>query len=45
MEITPEMRDYLKPRVVAILQKGRFNREDLAALIRPALQTCALAQS
>jgi hypothetical protein len=30
---------------MAIMQKGRFNREELAALIRPAIQTCALAQS
>ena len=45
MDITQDMRDYLTPRVAAILQKGRFNREELAALIRPAIQTCALAQS
>ncbi len=45
MDITPEMRDYLSSRVVAILQKGRFNREDLAALVRPAIQTCALAET
>jgi signal transduction histidine kinase/DNA-binding response OmpR family regulator len=45
MDITPEMRDFLNPRVVAILQKGRFNREDLASLIRPVLKTCALAES
>ncbi len=45
MDITPEMRDYLSPRVLAILQKGKFNREDLAALVRPAIQTCVLAEN
>jgi hypothetical protein len=39
MDITTEMRDYLKARVVAILQKSKFTREELTALIRPALQT------
>jgi CheY-like chemotaxis protein len=45
MDITQDMRDYLSPRVAAILQKGRFTREELAAIIRPAIQTCALAES
>ncbi|MDB6115312.1 MAG: rpfC 5 [Lacunisphaera sp.] len=44
MDITQEMSDYLSPRVVAILQKGKFTREELATLIRPAIQTCALAE-
>jgi len=39
MDITVEMRDYLKTRVVAILQKSKFTRDDLTTLIRPALQT------
>jgi CheY-like chemotaxis protein len=45
MDITQEMGDYLTPRTAAILQKGRFTREELAALIRPAIETCALAES
>ncbi len=45
MDITPEMRDFLTPRVVGILQKGRFTREELADHIRPVMQACALADS
>jgi signal transduction histidine kinase/DNA-binding response OmpR family regulator len=45
MDITQEMGDYLAPRTMAILQKGRFAREDLANLLRPAMQTCALAEN
>jgi signal transduction histidine kinase/DNA-binding response OmpR family regulator len=45
MDITQEMKDYLTPRVVAILQKGRFSREELAELLRPSIQSCALAQN
>jgi len=45
MDITQEMRDYLTPRVLAIMQKGKFTREELAAIVRPAVQSCALAES
>ncbi len=45
MDITQEMKDYLTSRVVAILQKGRFNREELADLIRPAVQSSTLAEN
>jgi signal transduction histidine kinase/DNA-binding response OmpR family regulator len=45
MDITQDMRDYLTPRVAAIMQKGRFTREELSAHIRPAVQSCALAES
>ena len=45
MDITQEMGDYLTPRTTAILQKGRFTREELANLLRPAVETCALAES
>ena len=45
MDITQEMGDYLAPRTAAILQKGRFTREELAALVRPAIETCALAET
>ena len=45
MDITQDMRDYLTPRVVALLQKGKFTRDELAALIRPTIQSCALAES
>jgi signal transduction histidine kinase/CheY-like chemotaxis protein len=45
MDITQEMRANLAPRVLAILQKGRFSREELAELIRPAIQSSVLAES
>jgi CheY-like chemotaxis protein len=45
MDITPEMREYLTPRVVTILQKGRFTREQLVDLIRPAVESCTLAEN
>ncbi|MDI1320433.1 MAG: response regulator [bacterium] len=45
MDITQDMRDYLTPRVLGILQKGKFTREELAAIIRPIIQSCALAQN
>ena len=45
MDITQDMRDYLTPRVVSILQKGRFTREELANHVRPVIQSCALAES
>ena len=44
MDITPEMRDYLNPRVIAFLQKGRFSREELTDLIRPAIQANKLVE-
>ena len=45
MDITKEMRANLAPRVRAILQKGRFTREELVDLIRPCIQSSLLAQS
>ncbi len=45
MDITQEMKANLAPRVVAILRKGHFNREELADLIRPVMQSCALAEN
>jgi signal transduction histidine kinase/DNA-binding response OmpR family regulator len=45
MDITQEMGDYLNPRTLAILKKGHFAREELANLLRPTMQTCALAES
>jgi len=38
MDLTVEMRDYLTPRTVGILAKGRFSREDLLGYIRPAMK-------
>ena len=38
MDLTADMRDYLTPRSIAILAKGRFSREDLLGHIRPALK-------
>jgi CheY-like chemotaxis protein/anti-sigma regulatory factor (Ser/Thr protein kinase) len=38
LDLTAEMRDYLVPRTVGILAKGRFSREDLLGHIRPALK-------
>jgi hypothetical protein len=38
MDLTADMRDYLTPRAIAILAKGRFSREDLLGHIRPALK-------
>ncbi|HEX2862747.1 MAG TPA: response regulator, partial [Lacunisphaera sp.] len=38
MDLTGEMRDYLTPRTVGVLAKGRFSREDLLSHIRPALK-------
>jgi signal transduction histidine kinase/CheY-like chemotaxis protein len=37
MDLTADMRDYLTPRTVGILFKGRFSRDDLLNLIRPAV--------
>ena len=45
MDITQEMRANLAPRVLAILQKGRFTREELVELIRPCIQSSLLAQN
>jgi signal transduction histidine kinase/DNA-binding response OmpR family regulator len=38
MDLTAEMRDYLLPRTVGILAKGRFSREDLLGHIRTAMK-------
>ena len=43
MDLTQEMRDILTPRTLGILRKGQFTREQLAAIIRPAVEACALA--
>ena len=45
MDITQEMKASLSSRVTAVLQKGRFSREELAELIRPVMQSCALAEN
>jgi CheY-like chemotaxis protein len=45
MDITQDMRANLAPRVQAILKKGQVNREELAELIRPAIQSSLLAGS
>lgn len=39
MDITQEMRANLALRALAILKKGQFSREELAELIRPAIQS------
>jgi CheY-like chemotaxis protein len=44
IDLTQDMKDYLASRVVAMLRKGQFNREELIDLIRPAVQSCALAE-
>jgi len=36
MDLTADMRDYLAPRTAGVLAKGRFSREDLLRLVRPA---------
>jgi CheY-like chemotaxis protein len=41
MDLTADMRDYLTPRTVRILYKGRFSREDLVGLVRPAIAASA----
>ncbi len=41
MDLTADMRDYLTPRTKRILYKGRFSREDLVSIVRPALQLSA----
>ncbi|MFZ5495019.1 MAG: response regulator [Verrucomicrobiota bacterium] len=38
MDLTADMRDYLAPRTVGILFKGRFSRDDLLNVIRPAVR-------
>ena len=43
MDITQDMRANLAPRVLAIFKKGQINREELAELIRPAIQSSLLA--
>jgi signal transduction histidine kinase/CheY-like chemotaxis protein len=45
LDITQEMRDFLSTRTVGILHKGQFTREQLADLIRPSIQACALAEA
>ena len=37
MDLTTDMRDYLTPRTVRILYKGRFSRDDLVSLIPRAV--------
>ncbi len=43
MDLTSDMRDYLTPRSVGILYKGRFSREDLLKVIRPVVQQASLS--
>ncbi len=43
MDLTADMRDYLTPRTVGILYKGRFSREDLVGAIRPVVQNAILS--
>ena len=43
MDLTADMREYLIPRTVRILYKGRFSRDDLVTLIRPAIAATATA--
>ena len=45
MDITLETRTNLAPRVLAILRKGQFTREELADLVRPAIQSAMLAKN
>ncbi len=45
MDLTTDMRDYLTPRTVGILYKGRFSREDLLGAIRPVVQSATLSAS
>ncbi len=45
MDLTSDMRDYLAPRTVAILYKGRFSRDDLVGLMRPTVQKAVAAIS
>jgi len=41
MDLTADMREYLTPRTVRILYKGRFSRDDLVNVIRPSVQLTA----
>jgi CheY-like chemotaxis protein len=43
MDLTADMRDYLTPRTVGILYKGRFSKEDLLGAIRPVVQNATLS--
>lgn len=43
MDLTAQMRDYLVPRTVGILAKGSFGREDLAGIIRSAIENTPVA--
>jgi signal transduction histidine kinase/CheY-like chemotaxis protein len=45
MDLTADMRDYLTPRTKGILFKGRFSRDDLVKLIRPAVPKAAALAS
>ena len=45
MDLTADMRDYLTPRTVGILYKGRFSREDLLGAIRPVVQNATLTST
>ncbi len=45
MDITQDMHDLLARRTLGTLRKGQFTREQLGNLIRPALQSCALAEA
>jgi hypothetical protein len=43
MDLTSDMRDYLVPRTVGILFKGRFSRDDLVNLMRPTVKKAVAA--
>ena len=45
MDITQETRANLTPRALAILRKGEFSRDELANLIRPAMESTELAKN
>jgi signal transduction histidine kinase/DNA-binding response OmpR family regulator len=45
MDVAQETRSNLTPRVLAILRKGQFSRDELADLVRPAIQPSILAKN
>jgi signal transduction histidine kinase/DNA-binding response OmpR family regulator len=45
MDVAQETRNNLTPRVLAILRKGQFTRDELVELVRPAIQSSVLAKN
>ncbi len=45
MDITQETRTNLAPRVLAMLRKGQFSREELLDLVRPTIQATVAAKN